>query len=193
MSICVALDTETTAIGKDGSTPQAVEIAFVQFDDENGRIHGMQSLTVECPAMVKPGAELVHRITEDLKCRVGVREGAAIAALSDVLLTCRKAIAFNSEFDRKVLRGICERNGYSATLIDRPHLTWVDLMRDAQGVTRIERESGDFKWPSMDETLAKLRISLSRQTHTALADSFTAMSIYMRLKDEGLIEERDAA
>ena len=188
--ICLALDTETTGKPTKDTMPDMVQIGWILFDDQDERVLGVFSTIVDSGSRVRSGAQGVHGISDSDVHRAGIPEKFVLAMLVGVAQVVQRIVAHNAQFDLGVIRHSREKHHCPDIWSKRTSI--IDLMKDYEGVCRIEREGfEDFKWPSLDEVLKATGIDLERGQHSALSDAIFAMHAYLHLKRNNLIEEVD--
>lgn len=159
------LDTETTGLGP---RAEIVDLAIVAIDG-----------TVLVNQLVKPArpipidAMLIHGITNDHVA--GAPAWAEVIAEVSPLLRGRTVIAYNSSFDRDMIKQCC-----AACMVDLPDVSWECAMRAYAAFRKDPRlPSGGYRWRPLHE--AAEAFGLSIPTHRALADAQACHGVVTRM------------
>jgi DNA polymerase-3 subunit epsilon len=163
----VVLDTETTGLGQ---RDQIVQVAVI-----DGTGEPLLLRLVKPTVPISPDASRVHRITADT-----VRDAPAFpqvyaelaAALKD-----RAIIAYNAQFDRKMLNQTC-----AAYQLPRfPAAPWhCAMLRFAEYYGQWDRARQSFAWQKLSAACAMMGVAPAG-AHSALGDAQMTLRLVQRL------------
>ncbi len=198
----LAVDLETSALPAKGvpmdspQFPWAVSAGAVLFDfDGHDRACFGSRIRAE-GRTVSPGATAIHGITTREAGRGGIPELIALGVICAYASEAKFLVGFNVEFDRAILEAALIRLGKDTRKLVRPGLAVVDLMKPAAAFTKLpsERDTGEYRWPRLDDALTIIRNERPRQGHhDALRDAYAAKRLFLSLKSRGALEIEAAA
>jgi DNA polymerase III subunit epsilon len=164
----MAIDTETT--GRDPEVDRAVEIACVLF--QRGEIAARRSWLVNPGRPIPKESSDVHGIDDD-----AVRDAppfAAIAAELIEVLAGAVPLAYNAEYDRKVLTAELARAGVASQSLPpalRRNVEWIDPLIWAREIQRAEKSR------ALSEVAQRLGIPLEH-AHRATDDAEATLHVF---------------
>jgi DNA polymerase-3 subunit epsilon len=164
----VVIDTETT--GRDPEVDRAVEIACVIF--RGGVIAERRSWLVNPGRPIPKESSDVHGIDDEK-----VRDAPAFAAIAAELIEVLGAavpVAYNAEYDRKVLTAELARAGVSSEKMPpalRRNVEWIDPLIWAREIQRAEKSR------ALSEVAQRLGIPLEH-AHRATDDAEATLHVF---------------
>lgn len=115
----VIVDTETVSMGG-----PVCEIAVIRAD--TGQV--LLNTLVNPRAPIVPAAQAVHGISDDEVSRPGIPTWANIYAMFEQVTHDRVILAYNCDYDRKVIASDCGRYNIPSTHVSTHRLRWADVM-----------------------------------------------------------------
>jgi len=179
----VAIDTETT--GRDPEVDRMVEVACVLW--RGGQIVEKRSWLVNPGRPIPKEASDVHGISDD-----AVKDAPPFSAIADeVLALIRGAVplAYNAEFDRKVLAAELSRSGVAPQALPpavRRNIEWIDPLIWARELQRAEKSR------ALSEVVERLGITLER-AHRATDDATAALHVFAAFQRDPRVPKTYAA
>lgn len=180
----VVLDTETTGLPRDRSS-RVWELAAVLLDEDGVEVASFESVMLPDP------------FPDDREVREALKIGGVdramiesappavkeIARFVDWLPVDVPVTAFNIGFDRELL----SRSGM-------PRLRWTTcIMMAAHRDMSLDPEcplhqwdSGEYKWPRLDEAAAYYGVAQQEPAHRAMADVRTSVGVLLELQRRAL-------
>ncbi len=153
MSIILFLDTETTsrldfkAPLTAKHQPRLVQLATLLCTDAGDFIESTDQIVYPDGFEIPDEASAIHGITTGIARADGRSIAIVLAALAELMRKADLAVAFNWDFDSKIIEGEYLRRGMSHELA-RPHAC---AMLRAKDHCQIPGRYGDFKWPKLSE------------------------------------------
>lgn len=130
-----------------------------------------------------PGAMAVNGLTDDFLAEHGVPIAEVLDAYEAVLDEGRALIAFNAQFDTKVMRAELRRAGRKDRFDSTPN---VCVMRKCIGVCKIPKTNGrGYKFPKLVEAMSHFKLP-QPEAHTAAGDALSAVMIARMLSQIGV-------
>ena len=135
---------------------------------------------------LSPEVIATHGITNEFLAENGRPVAAALEAYDEVLASGSIIVAFNAQYDLKMMRGELRR----AAMPDHFEETKsICVMRDAVNVVKAPKKSGKgFKFPKLEEACRHFGIGQS-QAHSAMSDAESAAAIFRALNALGVLRE----
>lgn len=182
----VVIDTETSGLfdfskpaDADGQ-PRLASLAMVFLDEEmieTGRAH----------ILVKPDgwtlgeeAASVNGLTMDLLNEQGVPVADAIAAYGEAIDSGCVVVAFNAQYDTKIMRGEMRRAGVDDRFERTPNIC---AMRALVDVCQVPKKTGKgFKFPKLSEACAHFEI-VNEGEHSAAGDADACVALLRKLHE----------
>jgi DNA polymerase III subunit epsilon len=166
--LMVAIDTETT--GRDPEVDRAVEIACVIF--QRREIVARRSWLIHPGRPIPKESSDIHGI-DDEKVKDAPPFSAIAAELIEVLAKA-VPLAYNAEYDRKVLAAELARAGISPTSLPpalRRNVEWIDPLIWAREIQRAEKSR------ALSEVAQRLGIPLDH-AHRATDDAEATLHVF---------------
>jgi DNA polymerase III subunit epsilon len=164
----VAIDTETT--GRDPEVDRIVEVACVIW--RGGQVAESRSWLVNPGRQIPKEASDVHGITDE-----AVKDAPSFEAIAPEILEVMRGcvpLAYNAEYDRKVLAAELSRSGVAAQALPpalRRNIEWVDPLTWAREIQSAEKSR------ALSEVVERLGIKLER-AHRATDDAAAALHVF---------------
>lgn len=188
----VVIDTETSGLfdfskpaDADGQ-PRLASLAMVFLDEgmtETGRVH----------MLVKPdGWEMseetakINGLTMDILNEHGVPVAEAIAAYGSAIDEGCVVVAFNAQYDTKIMRGEMRRAEVDDRFERTPNIC---AMRALVDICQIPKKTGrGFKFPKLSEACAHFEIE-NEAEHSAKGDADACVVLLRKLHELGKLPE----
>lgn len=193
----LALDIESSGLPPDGvpigsaQYPWMVSVGCVLFD-MSGRDRAVFGSRVRSDGRtIQADATAVHGISTREAGRSGIPERTALSLVCNLAAEATILTGFNVEFDRNVVVSGIVRLGQEPQKLTRPGLQVLDLMRPAAAFTKIPsgHADGGYRWPRLDDALARIRNERPRQGHhDALKDAMAAKRLFLSLHHRGALD-----
>lgn len=186
------IDTETTGLfdfskpaDADGQ-PRLAQLAMVFVDDDMVETGAVEYLVKPDGWEMSEGAMKVHGITTEHLLEHGMPVADVLAAYSQAVEEGRIIVAFNAQYDLKVMRGEMRRAGIDDLFEQTPNIC---VMRAATDICRVPRANGrGFKFPKLSEACAHFEIENDAE-HSAIGDARAALEIFRKLKPLGVLPD----
>ncbi len=178
----VAIDTETT--GTDPGTDRVVEVACVRW--ERGEITLRKSWLVNPGRPIPKEAFDVHGISDE-----AVKDAPAFEAILPELLEAMMGaipLAYNAEFDRKMLTSELSRLAASPTPPPafQKNVEWIDPLVWARELQKLEKSR------ALAEVSARLGIEHT-EAHRATSDAEAALNVFIKFQDDSRLPKNYGA
>lgn len=132
---------------------------------------------------MEPGAQAVNGLSQEFLLEHGMPITEALDAYEAVIKEGRAFIAFNAQFDTKVMRAEFRRAGRPDFFESTPNLC---VMRKCIGVCKIPKANGrGYKFPKLAEAMAHFKLP-QPEAHTAAGDALSAVMIARMLSQIGI-------
>ncbi len=188
----VTFDTETSGLfdfklpaDADGQ-PRMASMTMI-YVDENLEIEDTKSFFIKPDGWVMdPETAKIHGLTQEYLMENGVPVADALKAYLAAIDERRVMVAFNAQFDLKVVRGELRRAG----MPDRFEETMnICVMRPMTKICNLPKANGKgVKFPKLAEAMAHFGYSLE-DAHTADADALGALHVMRGLVALGELPE----
>lgn len=169
--------------------PRLAHLAMIRLEDD-GSESDRADIYVRPDGWTMPqgpkSAGEVNGLTDDFLRENGVDISFALKTYGDEIEAGRVIVAYNAQYDCKVMRGEFRRAG----LPDHFERTRnICVMRPMTGICRIPRANGSgIKFPNLGEAMAHFGHTLV-DAHNAMADAEGAAIIFRELMKRGLLPE----
>ena len=178
----VAIDTETT--GRDPGTDRVVEVACVRW--ERGEITLRKSWLVNPGRPIPKEAFDVHGISDE-----AVKDAPAFEAILPELLEAMIGaipLAYNAEFDRKMLTSELGRLAASSTPPPafQKNVEWIDPLVWARELQKLEKSR------ALAEVSARLGIEHT-EAHRATSDAEAALNVFIKFQEDSRLPKNYGA
>jgi DNA polymerase-3 subunit epsilon len=163
----LVLDVETTGMG---SRDEVVQMALV---DKAGIVL-LNSLVRPCAAPITREALGIHHITSAM-----VADAPTMGFFAETirgLFYGRAVIAYNADFDARLLRQSLAANGLKPEdVIGKAD--FIDLMNPYARYWGARGRRGGYRWQSLDDACAQQRIKVAADGHSALGDCLRTLAL----------------
>jgi DNA polymerase III epsilon subunit-like protein len=210
-NIIMFFDTETTGLFKDGKIPYLIQLAFILYDIEKGKIIQTYKHYVKLPSYVEINQECIkiHGITQSMLNQHGVSILDALTAFYNAYMRSSKIIGHNIKFDIQVIRAELLRNYdviiasgisnpkdvFDSTYQDNNKIqnictmyntvNYCDIKVESKRPNKDGSKSYYKKFPRLNELYKSIfKIEPDMQLHDALEDVKVCMNCYLELKDK---------
>lgn len=187
----LVLDTETSGLfdfskpaDADGQ-PRMASIAMIYLDAD-------LNITKESLHYVRPvgwemseGASKINGLTTEWLLENGELVEVPLQEYCLAVDQGLIVVAFNSQYDTKILRGELRRLGIDDRFESTPN---VCVMRAATNVCKIPGKYGKFKWPKLSEAAVFFGIDQT-EAHTALDDTRVTVGVMKKLVEINALPE----
>lgn len=163
--------------------PRAVSVGLLLVADGTGTI-GQAKFIIRPDGFTIPDEVVaVHGITNEIAVSCGVSAGLALMTLNHFAHAADVCVAFNADFDYKMAQ-------IEAIKLNKPLHMPADKVKCSmmpyKDLMQMPGNYGDFKWPSLDEVCAWLRIPRDG-AHDALGDVYTTMRVWYELRRHNIV------
>lgn len=135
---------------------------------------------------VSPEASKVNGLTTEHLLEHGKPVLDVLAHYSNLVALGYVVVAFNAQFDTKVMRGELRRASLPDLFESTPNIC---VMRAATNVVRVPRKTGSgYKFPKLSEACAFFKIA-EPAAHSALGDARSAFEVFQHLHRANLLPE----
>lgn len=191
MSILV-IDCETTglfdfkqpadALGQ----PRLAHLAMI-FADDDGDVLWREDFYIKPDGWsMTPEASAVNGLTDDFLAANGVPVAQVLETYAAAIRAGNVVVAFNAQYDTKVMRGEFRRIGWPDLFEETPNIC---VMRPMTALCRIPNPNrGGLKFPNLTEALEHFGHAFDG-AHRAINDAEGARLIYRELKARDLLPE----
>lgn len=163
------LDTETTGIS---DVDEVIQVGIV---DGHGAVV-MESL-IRPTLAVSPEASAVHGISED--DLVEAQPFQRIYARLSAMLAGQLVVAYNADFDRRMLDQTCQRYGLPLLRAAR----WDCAMKNYAQYYGQRNGRGNYRWQKLTDACVQQGITIGR-AHTAAADCLMTYQLIRKMAGE---------
>ena len=135
--------------------------------------------------VMSPGAAEVNGLSTEMLREHGVPVARALDAYVAAIKSGHIMVAYNAQFDGRVMRAELRRAGRDDMFEHTPNIC---VMRPLMTVMKGQRAPGAKGFPKLSEACAHFGIANARQ-HDAMGDAHAAHDILMRLIELGALPE----
>lgn len=186
------IDTETSGLpdfklpADDPSQPRLAAATFIPADDEHGiQLDDMRSTLVRPDGWeISPEITAINGLTTKRCADEGRPVALVLEEYSLLVLQERIVVAYNAQFDTKIMRGELRRAGMPDLFEETPNIC---LMRTCQKLGIKNRKGRGF--PSLADAHSHFFGGDPPEQHTSLADATSASLIFRVLKERQLLPE----
>jgi len=182
MSNILIFDSETCGMplwreqSGDPEQPHIVQLAAVLVDEETKEISQSIDLIVKPDGWIIPDDTIeVHGITNEMAHDVGIPEYVALGMFLS-LWNGRKQIAYNTTFDRRIIR-IATKRYSSESMID----SWKE--GEYECAMQASRKVMGGKVPKLEAAYKHFTGKEIQNAHTAMGDTLACMEIFFAVKE----------
>jgi DNA polymerase-3 subunit epsilon len=186
----LVIDTETTGLfdfskpaDADGQ-PRMASLSLIELDDELAQLSGCQLFVQPDGWSMSEQAASVNGLTDEFLTKHGAPVANVLEAYTHLIDGGLIVMAFNAQYDLKILRGELRRADMDDRFDRTPNIC---VMKACTDLCRIPGKYG-WKWPKLHEACQHFGIKLN-DAHTAIGDALATAEIARRLKDLGRLPE----
>src|SRR5258706_15274242 len=197
MTRYLVVDTETSGLPlyrKDGSVirsddprqPHLAQLAMVMVN-ENFEIEDQISGYVRPEGWVmEQEATDVNGLTIEFLMERGSPAAEILTCYSDLIKEGRAGVAFNAQFDFRIVRGALRRAGMDDLFEQTPNIC---VMRALLNICCVPRKRGNgFRWPKLREAMEYFDLPFEK-AHEGPGDAFAAYQLLCKLNEMGDLPE----
>lgn len=127
-------------------------------------------------------AERVNHLSTEYLLEKGLPIKVALEAYAAAIDEGRTVVAFNAQYDTKIMRGKMRRAGIDDRFERTPNIC---VMRALTDICKIPRAKGvGFKFPKLAQALARFAIT-QEGAHSATGDARAALDLFRKLHELG--------
>lgn len=187
----VVIDTETSGLfdfskpaDADGQ-PRLAELAMILLA-ENLSVESERDFLVKPVGWtIPPETTAINGLTQSYLEGKGVPIADVLNAYTAALDEGRAVVAFNAQFDTKVMRGELRRASISDRFEATPNIC---TMRASTDVCKIPSKRAGWKFPKLAEACKHFKIE-QPGSHTAMGDARSCVEIFRKLVELGVVPE----
>lgn len=180
----LVIDTESSGLfdfskpaDADGQ-PRLAHLAMILLHEDLSESSSLEFFIKPDGWTLQPEAAAVNGLTEEILNAKGVPVRVALDAYAKLIDEGFTVIAYNAQFDTKIMRGELRRAGLDDRFTKTPNIC---AMRACTDVCQVPRAKGKgFKFPKLAEACAFFEIKQDAQ-HTATDDARVCVEIVRRL------------
>lgn len=133
-----------------------------------------------------PEAAAINHLPHDLLLEKGLPVGDVLRAYTEVVDAGRVIVAFNAQYDTKIMRGELRRAAIDDRFERTPNIC---VMRALTDICQIPKANGrGFKFPKLAEAMVHFGIE-QHGAHSAGGDAMSALLLFRKLKEIGKCPE----
>ena len=166
--------------------PRLAHLAMI-FVDENLQEENIVDLLVKPEGWtMPPEVAAINHLPNELLLEKGLPVAHVLQAYTDAVDRGRIIVAFNSQYDTKIMRGELRRAGMDDRFERTPNIC---VMRALTDICKIPKANGKgYKFPKLSEAMAVFDIKQDG-AHTAGGDARSALELFRVLKNSGRCPE----
>lgn len=192
MTKYICFDTETNGLfnfklpaDADGQ-PRLASLAMIEVDADGNETDRTSLYIKPNGWQMTEGASRVNGLTDEFLAANGTPVEIALQAYSEKILAGLIPVAYNAQYDLKVMRGELRRAGMPDLFEVTPNIC---VMRPMTAICQIPRRSGGgFKFPNLSEALEHFGHTLD-DAHQAMNDAEGALKVMNGLMRLGMLPE----
>jgi len=195
----VIVDTETSGLfdfskpADAEGQPRLAEIALIDLDADLNEERRYREFIkpdgwVIDRSAAAPGRELPHAYTTEMLLERGVPVADALIEYAARVAEDRVVVAFNAQYDTKIMRGEFRRAGRDDLFEKTRNIC---TMRALTGVCKIPRASGSgYKFPKLIEAYRHwFPHGEPPDLHSAMGDAEACLAIFRKMRQHALVPE----
>jgi len=184
------IDTETSGLfdfakpaDADGQ-PRLAHLAMILLDGEL-REEGIIDLLVRPEGWVMPPeVAAINHLPHELLLEKGLPVTDVLATYTDAVDAGRIVVAFNAQYDTKIMRGELRRANIDDRFERTPNIC---VMRALTDICQIPKANGrGYKFPKLAEAMAHFQIE-QHGAHSAGGDARSALELFRKLHEIGAV------
>lgn len=188
----LVIDTETTGLfdfkrpADDVGQPRMASVAMLYFDNvaDGEPVSTFERYIRPDGWTMSAEAGAVNGLTDDFLHERGVAVAEALDAYEQALDLGYIVVAYNAQYDLKVLRAELRRAGRNDRFDRTPNIC---VMRPLTDICRIPGRYG-YKWPNLAQACAHFGI-VNAKAHDAVGDAWAAARVMQALHRMGQLPE----
>ena len=191
----VCLDVETTGLfdfskpADAEGQPRLAHLALIYLDSEFNVERDYDVLIKPDGWMIDAGAAAVNGLTVERLLADGIPIAQVLLEYTKAIETGRVVLAFNAQFDTKVMRGELRRAGMDDMFMKTRNICVMRAMTDVCQIPYANGRAG-FKFPKLAEALAHIgEMPVTEGAHTAMVDALGALAIARWLRTNQMLPE----
>jgi len=191
----VCVDVETTGLfdfskpADAEGQPRLAHLALIYLDSEFNVERDYDVLIKPDGWTLDAGAAAVNGLTVERLSANGIPVVDALLEYAKAIEMGRVVVAFNAQFDTKILRGELRRAGMDDLFMKTRNICVMRAMTDVCQIPYANDRAG-FKFPKLAEALAHIgSMSFTEDAHTAMADALGALEITRWLVRNSMLPE----
>lgn len=162
--------------------PRLAALAIIQLDADLNQEYSNEFFIKPDGWTIEPDAARVNGLSIEKLTEDGIPVIDVLKVYADVLDRGYVVVAFNAQFDCKVLRGEMRRAGMDDRFEATPNIC---VMRASTNVCKIPKaKGGGYKFPKLAEACNHFLISQDAD-HSAMGDARAALAIFRKLREMG--------
>jgi DNA polymerase-3 subunit epsilon len=196
----LAYDTETTGVplykepndpatwvrSADPRQPHIVQLAASLVDPSTRIVLESINVIVRPDGWTIPDETIeLHGITNERALAEGIDEKEAVTRFLDLWLRAERRMAFNEDFDARIMRIAMTRHGWPEDQIEAWKAGPAECaMKTATAIVKAPAKNGKkgYKWPSLQEACAHFGI-VQAAAHDAADDVASALAVFWAIQD----------
>jgi DNA polymerase III subunit epsilon len=132
--------------------------------------------------VMEPAATAVNGLTDEFLKEHGRPAGEILCRYEEAIGEGRVGVAFNAQFDFRIIRGALRRDGRDDLFEKTPN---VCVMRALQGICRFPQKFGKgYRWPKLREAMEFFDLPFVK-AHEGSGDAFAAYQLMCKLNEMG--------
>lgn len=185
MNTYLVIDTETSSLfdfSKPANAPGQPRLAHLAMIWLNADLFQERAVDYYIKPdgwVIEDGAAKVNGLTQEMLHEKGIPVAQALSLYEQAIREGRIVVAFNAQFDTKIMRAELRRDGRDDLFEQTPNIC---TMRELVGVCKLPKANGKgYKFPKLTEACAHFRIPYS-DAHTATADALACAELLRKLR-----------
>ncbi len=182
------IDTETSGLfdfskpaDADGQ-PRLASLAIILLDEKLAETARQDMLIKPDGWEMTPEVIKINGLTNERLKAEGIPIAEALDVYTKIVDQGYVIVAFNAQFDTKVVRGELRRAGLPDRFETTPNIC---VMRASTELVKMPKKSGGgYKFPKLSEACVHFGIKQS-DVHSAMGDAVAAMEVFRALKERG--------
>lgn len=166
--------------------PRLAHLCMILVDNDLQETGTINCLIRPAGWEMSPEAEKINHLSTAMLTEKGIPITDSLALYTKVIDDGNIVVAFNAQFDTKVMRGELRRAGLDDRFERTPNIC---VMRALTNICQIQKANGrGFKFPKLGQALAYFNIAQSG-AHSADGDARAALDLFRKLREIGACPE----